>query len=64
MAISSIPYYPLPLPPLFLVAAGKAVFAAEYTDTGVDFQAACAWRRAHIISFILKNHILTAFRNT
>ncbi len=27
------------------IAAGKPVFAAEYTDTGVDFGAACAWGR-------------------
>ena len=46
------------------IAAGKAVFAAEYTDTGVDFQAACAWGQAHAIRFIQKNRILTAFRNT
>jgi hypothetical protein len=46
------------------IAAGKAVFAAEYTDTGVDFQAACAWGRAHQIHFIQKNRILTAFRTT
>ncbi len=46
------------------IAAGKAVFAAEYTDTGVDFQAACAWGQVHNISFILKNRILTAFRGT
>ena len=46
------------------ITAGKPVFAAEYTDTGVDFQAACAWGRAHTISFILKNRILTAFRDT
>jgi hypothetical protein len=45
------------------IAAGKAVFAAEYTGTGVDFPAACAWGRAHNISFIQKNRILTAFRN-
>jgi hypothetical protein len=45
------------------ITAGKAVFAAEYTDTGVDFPAACAWGRAHTISFIQKNRILTAFRN-
>ena len=44
------------------IAAGKAVFAAEYTDTEVDFQAACAWGRAHKISFIQKNRILTAFQ--
>jgi len=46
------------------IEAGKAVFAAEYTDTGVDFKAACAWGRAHNVSFILKNRILTAFRVT
>jgi len=46
------------------IAAGKAVFAAEYTDTGVDFQAACAWGQAHNINFIQKNRILTAFRGT
>ena len=44
------------------IAAGKPVFAAEYTDTEVDFQAACAWGRAHKISFIQKNRILTAFQ--
>jgi hypothetical protein len=46
------------------IAAGKPVFAAEYTDTGVDFFAACDWGRAHNISFIQKNRILTAFRIT
>jgi hypothetical protein len=46
------------------IAAGKPVFAAEYTDTGVDFNAACAWGREHIVSFIQKNRILTAFRRT
>jgi hypothetical protein len=46
------------------IAAGKPVFAAEYTDTGVDFPAACAWGRAHNVNFIQKNRILTAFRNT
>ena len=46
------------------IAAGKPVFAAEYTDTGVDFSAACAWGRAHNIRFIQKNRILTAFRIT
>ena len=43
------------------IAAGKPVFAAEYTDTGVDFNAACAWGRAHNVNFIQKNRILTAF---
>ena len=46
------------------IAAGKPVFAAEYTDTGVDFKAACAWCQAHKINFIQKNRILTAFRGT
>ena len=45
------------------IAAGKPVFAAEYTDTGVDFPAACAWGRAHNISFIQKNRILTAYQS-
>jgi hypothetical protein len=46
------------------IQAGKPVFAAEYTDTGVDFHAACVWGRQHAFSFIQKNRILTAFRNT
>jgi len=46
------------------IAAGKPVFAAEYTDTGVDFQAACTWGRLHNVSFIQKHRILTAFRIT
>lgn len=41
---------------------GKAVFAAEYTDMGVDFAAACAWGRAHSVSFILKDRGLDAWR--
>jgi hypothetical protein len=44
------------------VEAGKAVFAAEYTDMDVDFRAACAWGQNHGIQFILKNRILTAYR--
>jgi hypothetical protein len=44
------------------IAAGKPVFAAEYTDMQVDFNAACAWGKQHAVSFILKNRILTAFR--
>jgi hypothetical protein len=46
------------------IAAGKPVFAAEYTDMKVDFKAACAWGRQQKVNFILKNRILTAFRNT
>jgi hypothetical protein len=43
---------------------GKPVFAAEYTDMDVNFNAACAYGRQHKINFILKNRILTAFRKT
>jgi endo-alpha-1,4-polygalactosaminidase (GH114 family) len=46
------------------IDAGKAVFAAEYTDMDVDFTAACAWGRQHKVSFIRKNRILTAYRIT
>ena len=46
------------------VEAGKAVFAAEYTDMPVDFAAACEWGQAHNVSFILKPRILTAWRQT
>jgi endo-alpha-1,4-polygalactosaminidase (GH114 family) len=46
------------------IDSGKAVFAAEYTDMDVDFEAACVWGRQHNVSFILKNRILTAFRAT
>ena len=46
------------------IQAGKPVFAAEYTDMDVDFQAACGWGKQHNVSFILKNRILTAWRQT
>jgi len=46
------------------IEAGKPVFAAEYTDMDVDFNAACNWGRQHNVSFILKNRILTVFRVT
>jgi hypothetical protein len=46
------------------IEAGKPVFAAEYTDMDVDFEAACTWGRLHNINFIQKNRILTAFRIT
>jgi len=46
------------------IESGKPVFAAEYTDTDVDFRAACAWGREHQVRFIMKNRILTAFRET
>lgn len=46
------------------IETGKPVFAAEYTDTGVDFSAACAYGKRQNVDFILKNRILTAFRKT
>jgi len=45
-----------------LIKAGKAVFAAEYTDTDVDFQLACQWGKANGVSIIQKDRDLTSFR--
>jgi len=44
------------------IAAWKPFFTAEYTYMDVDLDAARAWGYQHDISFILNNHILTAFR--
>jgi hypothetical protein len=38
----------------------KAVLMSEYTDTGVDFGAACTWAKAHQFSAILKGRDLDA----
>jgi hypothetical protein len=46
------------------IQAGKPVFAAEYMDMDVDFKAACAWGRERYFGFILKDRILTAFRES
>jgi hypothetical protein len=46
------------------IAAGKPVFAAEYTDMDVDFTAACAWGQAHGVSFILKHRMLDGWMRT
>lgn len=43
---------------------GKPVFAAEYTDMDVDFDAACAYGREHNVRFILKNRGLDAWLQT
>ena len=40
--------------------AGKPVLAAEYTDTNVNWAAACAFARANNYSMILKDRDLTA----
>ena len=44
------------------IQAGKPVFAAEYTDTGVDFSAACQKGKELGFSVIQKQRILTVFR--
>jgi len=46
------------------IDAGKPVFAAEYTDMPVDFNAACAWGKEHDVSFILKDRGLTSYLGT
>ena len=43
--------------------AGKAVFVAEYTDTGVDFDRACAELPKSGFSLIMKDRDLTAWRD-
>jgi hypothetical protein len=43
--------------------AGKAVFVAEYTDTGVDFDRACAELPQSGFSLIMKDRDLTAWRD-
>ena len=44
------------------IAANKPVFNAEYTDTGVDFNAACTYAAKYKISMILKDRDLTVER--
>ena len=44
--------------------AGKAVLAAEYTDTGVDFEEACAELEPAGFSLILKDRALSAWQET
>jgi hypothetical protein len=46
------------------IRTGKPIFAAEYTDMDVDFNAACEWGKSNNVSIILKNRILTAYRLT
>ncbi len=49
---------------LAYASAGKPIYAAEYTDTRVDFAAACAYGAANDVSFILKDRDLTAALQT
>jgi hypothetical protein len=46
------------------IDAGKPVFAAEYTDMLVDFEAACNWVSQSNMSLILKERNLDVFRET
>jgi len=49
---------------LTYAAVGKPIYAAEYTDTRVDFAAACAYGDANDVSFILKDRDLSAALQT
>jgi hypothetical protein len=44
------------------IQAGKPVFAIEYTDSGIDFQDACAQADSLGLSMILKHRDLDAYR--
>jgi hypothetical protein len=42
----------------------KAVFAVEYTDSGIDFNAFCTWCTEHQYTALLKNRDLDEWRET
>lgn len=44
------------------INSGKPIFAAEYSDTDVDFYSACKWGKINNVSFILKNRELDKYR--
>lgn len=46
------------------INAGKAVFAAEYTDTGISMEKVCQQAEAMRFTVILKNRNLDAYRKT
>lgn len=46
------------------INAGKVVFAAEYTDSGISFEKACIQAEALGFSLILKKRDLNAYRKT
>jgi len=46
------------------IQQGKAVFAAEYTDTGITFDDFCPLAKEIKFSAIFKNRGLDAFRKT
>lgn len=46
------------------IEVDKPVFAAEYTDMNVDFDAACKWGKSKGFSFILKHRQLDAWVKT
>lgn len=43
---------------------GKAVFQTEYTDTGIDFNAACTYAKSKNFTAVLKHRDLDAYRKT
>jgi len=46
------------------IEAGKPVFAIEYTDMGIDFNAACAEAESLGLIMLLKHRNLDAVRQT
>jgi hypothetical protein len=46
------------------IQVSKPVFAAEYIDMDVDFNAACAWAEQNRVNVILKDRELTSFRRS
>jgi hypothetical protein len=43
------------------IAQGKAVFAVEHSDTGVDFQAACQYGSQNKMTFLLKKRAMDSW---
>ncbi len=63
MIVEDYFYYDLYGETLPFIAAGKAVFAAEYTDMAIEFDDICQKAKRTSISVILKNRDLDAFRD-
>ncbi len=62
MIVEDYFYYDLYRATLPFITAGKAVFAAEYTDMAIEFDDICQKAKQNSISVILKNRDLDAFR--
>jgi endo-alpha-1,4-polygalactosaminidase (GH114 family) len=63
MIVEDYFYYDLYRDTLPFITAGKAVFAAEYTDMAIEFDSICQKAKKNSISVILKNRDLDAFRD-